>query len=153
MGDAMKILVVCHGNINRSPLVAAAIRSGATHRNLPWEVRSVGMKARGGPATPKMRAYASSVLLDLSKHRSRLITADDCAWADIVLYMDSGNERRLRREWTEHIDKCFNLAGWIGEKRIPDPHYETLVSEFNKKASVALRAAQVFVEKESQRGS
>lgn len=84
----MKILVICHGNICRSP-IAAAILADA------FEVRQGGFTSPGRRSPPKVRAYAQRIGLDLEEHRSRLMTSDDIRWADKVLYMDGGNLKRF----------------------------------------------------------
>ncbi len=126
----MKVLVVCHGNINRSPVCAAILR-----RDRPdWEVREAALKAHNNPswkperAAKKMRDAALERLgIDLSDHRSRAIQVEDLEWADQVLFMDQGNYARLQalsptgtpgagKGWT-------SLGSFVGKSRIPDPAF------------------------------
>lgn len=123
----MKVLVVCHGNINRSPLAAAVLRA----EQPGWEVREAALKAWGNPdwkpepAAAKMRAAAKAHGYDLTSHRSRAITEEDMDWADVVLFMDSGNFNRMLairptpgpgRGWV-------NLGTFVDKSRIPDPAF------------------------------
>jgi protein-tyrosine-phosphatase len=108
-----KILVVCHGNINRSPVCGYLLA-----QMLPEaEVRQAAMKhvARPEKATKKARDYAAGTALfyataeqrglseawrkisgKLSNHRSRQCTAEDLTWADYIIYMDGGNLKRIQ---------------------------------------------------------
>ncbi len=114
----MRVLVVCHGNINRSPVAAAIMR-----RVTAWEVRSAALGGRHPRrATRRAREYATQIGLDLGDHRSVLVTCEDIEWSDIVVYMDRGNLRRLQRLGVS-LTKMECLATVLGEKRIPDPHF------------------------------
>lgn len=88
----MNILVVCHGNIYRSPFAAKVIHH---HSDVSVDVRSGGFVNPGHVAAKKMRLAAKEWGYDLSLHRSKLVTIKDLQWADITLYMDDGNYRRL----------------------------------------------------------
>lgn len=125
----MRLLVVCHGNINRSAFVPAIIRAARPG----WEVRSAGMKTRDGrPASPKARRAAAEHGLDLSEHRSSVCTLALLRWAHLTLYMDNGNWVRLlalteqastdiERQVLRH--RCQPLATYGCLRRVPDPNY------------------------------
>lgn len=124
------MLVLCHGNVCRSPLAAAVLRGVLG----PDRVRDCGVGCTPGRlAAKKTRVYAeahapkyaTSWLLD---HRSQPLTVEVLAWADVVLYMDPGNLRRLKafcgaEGVTPARVKC--LADWAPGRpdRIPDPNY------------------------------
>lgn len=129
----MRVLVVCHGNINRSALAAAVL----SQERPEWEVRQAALKAWNNPgwrperAPLKMREAALQRGHDLEAHRSRAITEEDLEWADAVLFMDGGNHRRLQairptpgpgRQWV-------NLGTMVGQSRIPDPNFMRRGSE------------------------
>jgi protein-tyrosine-phosphatase len=126
MDKQMKLLVICHGNINRSPLAAAVL---AQHDHI--EVRQGRLKFghRLEKASKKMRDAAAKIGIDLSKHRSRDITLEDIEWADAVIYMDAGNLKRLNEfvAGTEHAGnmQVFCLAEFDDPpgNRIPDPAF------------------------------
>ena len=121
-----KLLIVCHGNINRSPL-AAAILSQYPH----LEIRQGRLKFghRDEPASRKMRDAATELGLNLEGHRSRDITLEDIAWADGVIYMDSGNLKRLQAMVQETPQSetmqahCLAHFGDPPRTRIPDPAF------------------------------
>ena len=83
------VLFVCTGNTCRSPMAAALLASRLAARGArDARVHSAGTLAWGGAAT----RHASAVLrehhgLDLSDHRSRQLTPELVADADLVLAM------------------------------------------------------------------
>lgn len=118
----MRVLVLCHGSVNRSPFVAAII----AHHRPDWRVHCAGLKTTvGRPATPKAKTAAARIGLDLSYHRSQPMTRDLFDWADVVLYMDSGNEKRLIEQVGEAAvrRKAELLASYGSLRRLPDPNY------------------------------
>lgn len=143
----MRVLVVCHGNINRSALAAAVLRA----ERPDWEVREAALKSwqndgwRPERAAKKMREAAALHGYDLEAHRSRPITEEDMDWADQVLFMDSGNFKRLLairptpglgRGWS-------NLGSFAGVDRIPDPAFMAKGSpQFDEVVPLIIRAAQ-----------
>jgi protein-tyrosine-phosphatase len=120
------ILVLCHGNINRSPLAAAVLA-----QNPRLSVRQGRLKFghRLEKAAKKMREAAAPLGLDLSAHRSRDVTLDDLLWADIIVYMDAGNRKRLIEFAGEHWDRiaertvCLGVFANPQRDRIPDPAF------------------------------
>ncbi|MBK6013549.1 low molecular weight protein-tyrosine-phosphatase [Streptomyces sp. MBT53] len=82
-----RVLVVCLGNICRSPLGAAVLahRGGSA-----VEVRSAGLRDKhaGRPAHPLMIDAAAALGYDLTGHRGRRVDRDLIGWADTVLAMD-----------------------------------------------------------------
>jgi len=88
-----QILVVCNGNLCRSPYLEALLR-----RALPdIGVASAGMTGPGREVPDFGRDIATRRGLDLSQHRSRLLTRDMLSRADLVLVMDEAMARYLTR--------------------------------------------------------
>lgn len=85
----MRILVVCDGNICRSPMAAEylrqrAVRSGLSH----VVVDSAGLLGiEGAPAADHAIAVVREAGCDLTAHRSRGVSVADMRTADIVLTM------------------------------------------------------------------
>lgn len=141
----MRVLVLCHGNVNRSPFVAGLLR-----RLRPdWEVSSAGLKQGCGArrATPKARGAAERLGFSLEEHRSRSVTRADLAEADLVLYMDGGNARRLLAEWGVSA-RC--LADWSPDDppatRVPDPNYTSDPDELLRMFGIAEKCARRLAE-------
>ena len=117
----MRVLVVCHGNICRSPVAGVLLAS----LRPDWVVTSAGMgvKHEGRGASKKARDAASRLGLSLADHKTRLVTEDMLREADWVLYMDNGNLQRLLSMREGRSDKLLNLAALIGERKVPDMNY------------------------------
>ncbi len=115
-----RVLVMCYGNIYRSPFVAEALRQALPGR---LEVRSAGFHAKTGRPSPEAHVRMSqSVGVDLSAHRSSLVSAEDLAWADLIVFMDRHNWARLR-DLQAPADKLLWLGGLMpGDVEIPDPY-------------------------------
>jgi protein-tyrosine phosphatase len=115
-----RVLVVCAGNICRSPTAEAVLRLlGADHPAVDLEVRSRGTHDwnAGRRAHPAMTRIAAERGYDLSGHTAAQVTADDLAWADDVLVMDDENLRQLARHHPDQVRRVRLLdAGGI-----PDP--------------------------------
>lgn len=114
----MNILVLCHGNKYRSPACAAFLQ-GAAGINID----SSGFSEPGKPAAKRMRDMMATYGFDLTKHRSKTIDADQVNWAQLILYMDGGNRKRLEAAFPQAMRKARCLAEFIGEQRIPDPAF------------------------------
>ena len=121
----MKVLVLCHGNVNRSPLCAAVL---AQHSGITVKQAGVNLKLRPGVAAKKMREAAAKYDIDLSDHRSQAITPELYSWADIIIDMDGGNRKRLLQFKQDNMlakKKMVNLGEWANPKttRIQDPAF------------------------------
>jgi protein-tyrosine phosphatase len=115
-----RVLVVCAGNICRSPTAEAVIRLlGADHPVVNLEVRSRGTQNWnvGKRAHPAMTRIAAERGYDLSGHTAAQVTTDDLAWADDVLVMDDENYQQLvgrHPDLVRHV-RLLDPSG------IPDP--------------------------------
>jgi protein-tyrosine-phosphatase len=118
----MNILVVCLGNIWRSPLCAAVLS-----REKGLSVKSVAFLKGGRRAAPGARDYAQNKLnVDLSEHRSQQITAADIGWADIIVCMNERHIQRLKALVPrKQLWWVRNLGDYADPVRssIPDPNF------------------------------
>lgn len=112
------VLVVCLGNICRSPLGAALLARG-----LPGvEVSSAGVAAPvGQPADPTVQHIASGLKLDLSDHRSRLLTTEMVNSAELILVLDEKIRAMLRHRWPHSWGKTLLFDHWSTRAGIDDP--------------------------------
>jgi len=92
------LLVVCRGNICRSPFAAALLRRALSRFGV--QVDSVGFTA-GRPSPPDAVAAAARYDVDLCDHRSQLVTAERVCTADLIVVMD----HRQRREICERFGR------------------------------------------------
>src|SRR6185295_17519355 len=85
---ARSVLVVCHGNIIRSPFAAGLIQRGLGP-GLSVSVRSAGLAAVPGCAShPNAIATAADRRVDLSRHVASRLTASAVRESDVILVMD-----------------------------------------------------------------
>lgn len=114
----MKVLFVCHGNINRSP--SAEIIARQLHPE--WEVKSCGLKTWAGRITAKkMRDTLNRRGYSTEGIRSTPVTQELVDWADRIFYMDSGNERRWLAQFGA-MSKAEKLSNYTQSvNNIPDP--------------------------------
>jgi protein-tyrosine-phosphatase len=90
-GRPRSILVVCHGNICRSPYLAAVL----AHALPDLEVSSAGFIGAGREVPPHSLTVASRRGLDLSNHRSQLLSRHHATQADLFVVMDPGQAAAL----------------------------------------------------------
>jgi protein-tyrosine-phosphatase len=115
-----RILVVCYGNIYRSPYLAEYLRP-----RLPGDrqVRSVGFHPRAGRSSPDRHIEMSGRTgVSLVSHTSAVIGPADLAWADTVVFMDRFNWARLMDMGVD--DRKILWAGSLagGDPEIADPY-------------------------------
>jgi protein-tyrosine phosphatase len=112
-----RLLVVCTGNICRSPAAEIILR---TLGGGSVETRSRGTDGwhHGEPAHSPMIRLAAARGYDLGLHRAARVTLDDLAWADEVLVMQPFHRARLARTFPQHAAKVQLLHA----DGIPDPY-------------------------------
>lgn len=91
-----RLLVMCYGNIYRSPFVATWLDQQLTAVT-GFEIRSAGFHpVAARPSPPAYVLLARHYRIDLEAHRSRLVQPDDLSWADAIVIMDRYNWERLQ---------------------------------------------------------
>ena len=85
--DSFGIMIVCTGNLCRSPMAAALLARRLAVLGVTVPVRSAGMLAYGNPPFPEVVSVMASYGIEIASHRSRVATADDLAGASLVLAM------------------------------------------------------------------
>lgn len=106
-GPVRRVLVVCYGNIYRSPFAAVSLRQQLP---LDVEVRSSGFHRVAERASPERHVQMSREHgVELADHRSATLTAEDLQWADIVVFMDRHNYGRL-----DELDVPADKLLWLG---------------------------------------
>lgn len=90
-----RVLVVCHGNVCRSPF-AAAVLNRALHGS-GILVDSAGFVGPGRPVPVHAQVSGENLGLKLTGHRSQLITETMLREAKLVIVMDAAQRGLLRR--------------------------------------------------------
>lgn len=91
----MKFLMVCLGNICRSPIAHGLLQHKAQSRGLPWEVDSAGTSNWHEGELPNIKSIEimDKHGIDIRYQRSRPIEASDLDYYDVIYVMDSANYR------------------------------------------------------------
>lgn len=88
-----RVLVVCHGNICRSPFAAALLARDLAPAGV--HVESAGFMGPGRPCPREAVTAAARWGVDLSAHSSTLLTAVRARSADLVVVMDAAQGRAV----------------------------------------------------------
>jgi protein-tyrosine phosphatase len=124
------ILMVCTGNICRSPTADGMLRhvvqrAGLSDRVL---VDSAGTHDYhvGDPPDRRSAAHAKRFGIDLDGLRARQVTVQDFADFDLILAMDEGHYRQLQRlcppQYRDRVKLYLSYAPRFG-RDVPDPYY------------------------------
>lgn len=118
----MKILFLCHGNINRSAAGEIIVKQKYPEH----EVKSAGLKTKGGGITAKkMRDALQELGYENNSIRSTMVTKELVDWADVIFYMDYSNEKNLEEQFGVAVfSKATRISKLLGIDKIPDPNYE-----------------------------
>ncbi|MBP7166988.1 MAG: low molecular weight phosphotyrosine protein phosphatase [Bacteroidia bacterium] len=124
----MKILMVCLGNICRSPLAEGIIRQKLAHHKNSVTIDSAGTGGWHAGEAPDRRsiAIAERHHIDISEQRARKLVKSDLDSFDIIFAMDASNYRDIKAmandSQQEKIHLFLEFAG-MGQKDVPDPWY------------------------------
>src|SRR5437870_8755482 len=109
-----RILLVCTGNICRSPLAAALLQRALAQRGIDGlDVASAGTGAwDGAPVSEGAYLVGLERGLDLSAHRARLLTRELVEEADLILTM--ARHHRPRVDELRGEGRLFVLGEYVG---------------------------------------
>jgi protein-tyrosine-phosphatase len=123
-----EILVLCYGNICRSPYAASYLIRTLRARGLDTSVEQGGFFGPDREAHDTALAVARDRGVDLTGHRSRLVTLKEAERAGLVIVMESAQARRITREFGVSASRILILGdldpGPILTRKISDPYGE-----------------------------
>ncbi|HEX4903563.1 MAG TPA: hypothetical protein VFV42_12175 [Acidimicrobiales bacterium] len=105
----VSILVVCTGNICRSPLAAALLASRADAAGAEVDITSAGFVTADRPSPPEIVELMAARGLDGSAHRSRRIDAGELRTHDLILCMERAHVREVAVLDREAFERTFTL--------------------------------------------
>lgn len=127
----MKILMVCLGNICRSPLAEGILRKKIEDQNLDWQVDSAGTGGWHVGENPDARAIALAKKygVDISILRARQIRKKDFQEFDLIFVMDHENYANVISmtsvpEEKNKVEFFLNILKPGSNANVPDPWYD-----------------------------
>ena len=112
------ILVVCVGNICRSPMGEFLLK--ANHPNL--HIESAGLSAMvGHSADDKAIACMDVLKIDMRNHVAKQISPELIKQSDLILVMSNNQQKHIEQTWPFAKGKVFRLGHWQGQN-VPDPY-------------------------------
>lgn len=127
----MKILMVCLGNICRSPLAQGILEQKVKARGLDWEVDSAGTGRYHVGHGPDQRSIEKAMEygINISHQKSRQIELADLDRFDLILTMDTSNYQNVKAlaKDKSQQDKIKLILNYVYPERnmvVPDPYYD-----------------------------
>ncbi len=128
----MKILMVCLGNICRSPLAEGILRNKAKKAGLHWTVDSAGTgNYHIGEAPHRLSQKVSKLNgVDISFQQARQFDKHDMKHFDKIYVMDADNYEEVKIMsqdlWNpDKVDLLLNELFPFENREVPDPWYGT----------------------------
>ena len=147
----MRILMVCLGNICRSPLADGLLRHKVSEKQLPWMVDSAGTAAYhiGNPPDHRMIQTAKAKGIDISDLRARQFTLQDFDAFDRIYVMDQSNYNNVLRLARTDADqqKVYFLLDHLypnKQQEVPDPYYGNQ-ADFNAVFTLVNEATEALI--------
>ncbi len=126
----MKYLMVCFGNICRSPMAMGLLKSKLDAAGSTSEVDSCGFEPHHIGDAPDMRAQKVMKAhgIDISNIRARLFQKNDFETYDKIFVMDRRNYADVKilaitTEMLQKVDYIMNMVHPDSNMEVPDPYY------------------------------
>ncbi|MCD6179156.1 MAG: low molecular weight phosphotyrosine protein phosphatase [Bacteroidales bacterium] len=129
----MKILMVCLGNICRSPMAEGVMRQKIEKYNLDAEVNSCGTANYHIGESPDYRAIQTALNynIDISQHKGQQFSVSDFNTYDLIFAMDNSNysdiiAKAVNKKDIAKVKLLMDEVYPKQQKVVPDPYYGNL---------------------------
>lgn len=121
----MKILMVCLGNICRSPLAHGILNHLATEKGLDWQIDSAGTGDWHTGQAPDKRAIAVAAEygVDIAHQKAQWFEPHLFEKYDHILVMDKNNLKDVLAQ-TKSDDDRKKVRLFLTEGEVPDPYFD-----------------------------
>jgi protein-tyrosine phosphatase len=121
----MKILMVCLGNICRSPLAEGVMQHLADEQGLDWQVDSAGTGGWHVGEGPDKRSTrtARNHGIDISRQVCRQFRRSDFSHFDHIFVMDKYNLSDVKAMAPDE-EAAAKIKLLLGNREVPDPYYD-----------------------------
>jgi protein-tyrosine phosphatase len=125
----MRVLMVCLGNICRSPMAQGVLEARAAAAGLDVTVDSAGTGGWHVGDAPDHRAVEAAARrgIDITGQRARQVRVADFADFDLICAMDDANLEHLRAmappDATARVTRLMDHAAEGAPRVVPDPYY------------------------------
>ena len=117
-----KILVVCVGNICRSPTGEALLKKLLPHK----DIRSAGVQALVGHAVDEQAKKIALVRgVEMQEHVAAQLDMQMCQEADLILVMETSHINAVENICPTVRGKVMLFGQWLANKEIADPYRQS----------------------------
>ena len=148
----MKILMVCLGNICRSPLAEGILQHKAEKAGLNWKVDSAGTSGWHAGEEPHRLSQKISKRhgVDISHLRARQFVKEDMLQFDKIYVMDRDNYNDVKHISgalfdADKVDLILNVLDDYEPEEVPDPWYENTDAAFEQVFQMLSEACEKIV--------
>ena|SRR3990167_745544 len=115
------VLIICIGNICRSPIAEALLASRLKDSHPDVKVSSAGLGALvGRPADPISVELMQARSIDISLHRGRQATHELIFSSELILTMTTDQQQQIEKMYPNTKGRVHRIGKW-DEFDIPDP--------------------------------
>lgn len=133
------ILMVCTGNLCRSPMAAGLLRQRLASEGLAgqYSVRSAGTWALEDRPVSEFAAEVMATRgIDITDHRAHNLVSADVAEADLILVMSREHEQVIVNTWPQYKWKVRRLSEMAGKRRDVNDPYGLPIEEYRSCADL-----------------
>lgn len=120
-----KILIVCIGNICRSPSAERILQQLMPNKN----INSAGI---GALIDHPIEQHAAELLIkggfNVQNHKAQQISGDLISNAELVLVMEKKHQQVLMQKYPAASGKIMLLGKWHKNEEIPDPYQKSMTA-------------------------